>query len=527
MSFLHLRDLPRPDGAALDTNRHATSARVRGRWRSVAVRAGFVLAALGSLAHCSASQGAPAPAVGDAAPPAERLDAEAGFVTVPPQPDGAPYASRMFYAFHPADQAPATKPLFVVFNGGPGYATTSGLLAYGTGPMTLVDGTPEDAPPRPNPKSFTRFANLLYIDERATGFSYPLRDADGGAPDFHCSFSIAGDAADFAIVMLSFLEAHPAIRDAPVFLMGESYGGTRAVSLMRILLHSGDSTLAIPDSLRAAVARHFGDDGSAPPPIDQVARQFKGLVLIQPLVAGLTQADAQMPLMESDPYVGPRLVHGEADPRYDPYDVARPAGWIESLSARADRALSDPSGGRALVGVDLATLPELQPASRKDAFRRASLTDPGATSVQDDQVASVEIASRLGALGPNDYYLGTLVNSCTDERAVGAGLTGDWFLDDLASVKLFLTHARWDSVIYVPAIPYVMQKAGIPTTVDAQPRPGYARPGWIDVMLPARDGRPPHSFEIRYPTYESSGHEVAACQGADLADDVEQWLEGP
>jgi hypothetical protein len=526
MSVLHSLHSHRHDEPALDTDRHGTSAGVRGHWGGVAVRAAFVLAALGSLAHCSSSQGAPAPTADDAGTQPdgrpERLDAEAGFVTVPPQPSGAPYSSRMFYAFRPADQTPATKPLFVVFNGGPGYATTSGLMAYGTGPMTLVDGTPDDAPPRPNAESFTRFANLLYIDERATGFSYPLRDSDGGAPNFHCSFSIAGDAADFATVMLSFLEAHPALRDAPVFLMGESYGGTRAVSLLRILLHSGDSTLAIPDSLRAAVARHFGDDGAAPPSVERVARQFKGLVLLEPLVAGQAQLEAQVPLLQADPYLGTRV----DDPHYDPYDLKKPAGWSDSLSARANRSLADPSSSRSLLGVDLATVTELLPPSRKDAFRWAPLTDPGVSSAHDDQVASTQIASRLGALGPNDYYLGTIVEACTGRQAEYADLTFDWFLDDLASVKLFLTHARWDGVIYTPAIPYVIEKAGIPTTVDPQPRAGYARPGWIDVMLPAREGQPAHAIEIRYPTYENSGHMVATCQGADFTDDVEQWLGG-
>jgi hypothetical protein len=390
------------------------------------------------------------------------LGSEVGFVAVPPQTAGASYWARMFYAFRPADSAPTSKPLFVIFNGGPGFATTSGLMAYGTGPMTLADGTPVDASPQRNAASYTRFANLLYVDERATGFSYPLRDADGGIPHFDCTFSSVGDAADFATVMLSFLDAHATLRDAPVVLMGESYGGTRAVAVMRILLHSGDPTLPIPDVLRAAVARHFGADGATPPSIEQVTRQFKGLVLLEPLVAGFLQVSAELE-NQSDPYVGPLV----GNPHYDQYDLNKPGGWSQSLAARADRALADPSSSR-----------------------------------------------------------GTMVQSCTDESSIYTQdrTPLDWFLDDLASMKLFLTHARWDGIDYMPAIPLVLQEVGIPTTVDTQPRPGYARPGWIDVMLPSRDGQPAQPIEIRYPSYENSGHMVATCQGADLADDVEQWL---
>ena len=73
--------------------------------------------------------------------------AEAGFIELAPvsfsfqktgtKLDLTSSRARMFYNFHPADEATGSKPLFVFYNGGPGSATASDLLSYNTAPMTL------------------------------------------------------------------------------------------------------------------------------------------------------------------------------------------------------------------------------------------------------------------------------------------------------------------------------------------------------------------------------------------------------
>ncbi|WP_437809077.1 S10 family serine carboxypeptidase-like protein [Sorangium sp. So ce1078] len=80
----------------------------------------------------------------------------------------------MFYSFLPAEERPDRAPLLVFFNGGPGAATTSALLPYGTGPHTLDPAAHAGGAPVENDASCTRFANLLYVDARSTGFSYDL-----------------------------------------------------------------------------------------------------------------------------------------------------------------------------------------------------------------------------------------------------------------------------------------------------------------------------------------------------------------
>jgi hypothetical protein len=59
-----------------------------------------------------------------APPPPVPLVAEAGFIELA---DAAPATShpRFFYSFHPADAQPETKPVALLFNGGPGFSTAS------------------------------------------------------------------------------------------------------------------------------------------------------------------------------------------------------------------------------------------------------------------------------------------------------------------------------------------------------------------------------------------------------------------
>ncbi len=78
-------------------------------------------------------------------------------------------SARTFYAFTPADDLPEEAPVFVFFNGGPGSATSAGLLSYGTGHYSLpsdLSGPNLTA----NPSSWAQMGNLLYFDTRQAGF---------------------------------------------------------------------------------------------------------------------------------------------------------------------------------------------------------------------------------------------------------------------------------------------------------------------------------------------------------------------
>jgi len=142
-----------------------------------------------------------------------------------------------------------------------------------------------------------------------------------------------------------------------------------------------------------------------------------------------------------------------------------------------------------------------------------------------DGVANAALTARLGELDAADHYFATDAQSCENSTSSMFNVwMADWFLDDVRFARLFLTNARWDSVIYTPAIPHLLETAQIPTRVDTEPRAGFARPGWIRTSLPKIGSQPAQEVEIRFPSYDSAGHMVAVSQGADLADDVEQWL---
>jgi carboxypeptidase C (cathepsin A) len=122
------------------------------------------------------------------------------------------------------------RPVTFVFNGGPGAASAYlhlGLVGprlaefrHGQeGTQHLVD----------NPQTWLQFTDLVMIDPVGSGFSRPAR-ADGG----QAFWGVARDAEALAKVIAQWT-ADNQRTDSPKFLLGESYGGFRAVKVARVL----------------------------------------------------------------------------------------------------------------------------------------------------------------------------------------------------------------------------------------------------------------------------------------------------
>ena len=141
---------------------------------------------------------------------------------------GAPSA-KMFYVAYVADaQAGPHRPVSFFFNGGPG-AGSAFLHLGAAGPVVLnfpaanpTDGA--NGTLGPNPDSWLRFTDMVFIDAVGTGYSLPVKVEQ--APKLF--WGVKQDASAFADGIRIWLERNH--REAsPKYLVGESYGGIRSI----------------------------------------------------------------------------------------------------------------------------------------------------------------------------------------------------------------------------------------------------------------------------------------------------------
>lgn len=453
----------------------------------------------------------PPPAIIDADPGDPRgaveLDAEAGFIEVDGASCGSPRA-RLFYSFRPADEAPGTKPLLVLFNGGPGYPTSLGLLAYGTGPKTLripASGAPEAATFEDNPSSMTRFANLLYIDERDTGYSYllgsppsPPSPADCPEEDF-----VARDAADFVRVLLRFLEAHPPLLAQPVVLVGESYGALRALSMLERILHHAEDDDELATEVRLHLERAFPAHTGIFLPRD-VARQFGHLVSIQGALVSDVHLQACPPPPEG----------------HDHYNSSKPDGWSTAVSERALRLHAESADTAELFGVHPRDVVGLSPHDRKGGFR--SITDP-----LDEDPLEDSLRERLAAQAVHEGLSQELGELAADDAYFRFGSHSAWTFEGdeplmrvQPYVHVFATRAVFDHAICLDPL---LEASSMVLRTDLDE--GAQRPGRAWPRDPGRVCGC-SSSPLRVATYEA-GHELTVTHGAEFTEDVEAWLRQP
>lgn len=238
----------------------------------------------------------------------EVLKMEAGYFVIEPvdftlrngdlEDDFTSAETRIWYEFQPAFESPKNKPLVLLFNGGPGCATHF-LFGFGTATWVVAPNAPDLFE---NPYSWRQFANLLYVDARGTGFSYgmvanPENESTRIAEFDTKNYNVYLDAGDFIRVLLRFLKAHPSIQENPVVIAGESYGGTRSIAILNLLLRYfeyGGADEAYQDvSLVDEIQEHFNavfpDKAGLIIPPETIVSQFGRQILIEPLITGNNQ----------------------------------------------------------------------------------------------------------------------------------------------------------------------------------------------------------------------------------------------
>jgi carboxypeptidase C (cathepsin A) len=144
--------------------------------------------------------------------------------------DGGEATASVFYVAYTADsKTPASRPVTFLFNGGPGAGSVF-LLMGSVGPKRARTTSPAITPPAPyvladNPDSLLDKSDLVFIDAVGAGFSRIV--GHGTSKNF---WGADKDLDAFA----QFIERYLTVNqrwNSPKYLLGESYGTTRAAML--------------------------------------------------------------------------------------------------------------------------------------------------------------------------------------------------------------------------------------------------------------------------------------------------------
>jgi carboxypeptidase C (cathepsin A) len=144
--------------------------------------------------------------------------AEAGRVAIRDVEAAEPHGF-IFYVAYRVPSSGRARPVAFVWNGGPG--ANSALLHFRiAGPKRAEQDHLVD-----NPETWLTFTDLVFVDPVGTGFSRPAKSEYGS--EF---YGTLGDTASIAEFVRSWRLLH-GVEDAPLYLIGESWGAPRAATV--------------------------------------------------------------------------------------------------------------------------------------------------------------------------------------------------------------------------------------------------------------------------------------------------------
>ncbi len=375
--------------------------------------------------------------------------------------------TRIWRVFQPADRDPASKPLFIFFNGGPGGGTSAGLFSANTGRNAIsVDPHAGEGTIIVNPHSWTRIGNLLHVDSRTAGFSYSLMDnpqddalrqAEWDAQNYNAFI----DGADFVRVLLRFLAGHPLLQKNPVVIAAESYGGVRTLVMLHLLLFyqdygNGQAIYQDPALVQEIQSHYdvvFPEYAGQTVPPSVIARQFSHMILIQPAITRYFQRLVAVEMLEAPGSILDELAEetGVAYIRYrdqpwakenptpynimnniydyleqigrDPYFYSKPDGFFNGYFDAAGELLTHYDALCLMTGVDVASVPELYASARQQAYKIKFLED----------YSYLMLFSALMGPAPKESEIHAFLSPCAeDDMAAVFGNLQPWdryFLD--------------------------------------------------------------------------------------------------
>ena len=150
---------------------------------------------------------------------------------------GEPKASMFYVAYTIPSTNGRPRPVTFLFNGGPG-SSTMWLHMGSFGPMKVDASVPETIPGPPfrygpNPDTLLDVSDLVFIDAPTTGLSREL-----GKTEPKDLFGVDKDLDAFTRTIERYLTKCQRW-NSPKFIIGESYGTTRAAGLANSLLDAG------------------------------------------------------------------------------------------------------------------------------------------------------------------------------------------------------------------------------------------------------------------------------------------------
>jgi carboxypeptidase C (cathepsin A) len=392
------------------------------------------------------------------------------------------------------------RPVAFVFNGGPGAASVF-LHLGGLGPRILETPASGAVPSPPvhlidNPSTWLVFTDLVFVDPVGTGFSHGKGKDDNPDKPF---WSVRGDLDSLGAVVRRWLTRHERWQ-APVFLVGESYGGLRAAALahrlerdvgvtvsglvlispaldLAILHPAISNTLAPAFQLPsyAATAAALSETGS-PAGAGQAAESFAlsdylvGLAGLKGIPAAGDPFTARIASLIGLPDDIVRRERGRVSNRVFARELRRAQGEILSLyDATVTRAAGVNSSG------DDAGDPVLGPAvaAYTAAFDSYAPEGLGYRTERPYRVLPREVSRHWdwdGARGEGG--LGLALSSL--ERTLLAH----------PETRLLIAHGRYDLVTPYLASRWLVDQLGLPAAVRARIRLGVYEGGHMMYMRP-------------------------------------------
>jgi len=152
--------------------------------------------------------------------------------------EGVNRTMHMWYVFQEAEEAPASKPVLLWSNGGPGASSAFGMLTE-WGPLQLSTESLAYDPPRLfyNPYAWTKFFNVVILNGPApVGYSW-CSPAGPTGDGYSCGSWNDTRTADFNVKFVnSFFKLYPEYLSNGLYIIGESFAGVYASMIVEGLL---------------------------------------------------------------------------------------------------------------------------------------------------------------------------------------------------------------------------------------------------------------------------------------------------